>query len=80
MSSAHPLGARRATLMDQPEPLREIAYETPIQRAVNAIREGDLDVWYEPDYRVARKVAVLCPECRVYSSHGHLRLLEEDPA
>lgn len=58
------------------EPIREVSRETPLERAVTAIRDGGLGLWYEPDYRLARRVASLCPECRVYSSHGHLRIIE----
>ena len=69
MPSADPLSGRL-------EPIREVSHETPLERAVSDIREGDLRVWYEPDYTLARHVACLCPGCRLYSSHGHLRLLE----
>lgn len=78
MAEAHPLGSYGGLLRGEIEPIREISRETPLERAVSAIREGGLEVWYESDYRLARRVAALCPECRVYSSHGHLRLIEEE--
>ena len=78
MPTANPLGGREDLPIHQPEPLREEYKETPLERAVTAIQEGGLRVWFESDYRLARRVAALCPECRVYSCHGHLRLLEED--
>lgn len=65
-------------MLRQPEPVRALEVTDRAARAVDAIRAASLVVWYEPDRAVAREVARECPMCRVYSSHGHLRLVGGD--
>jgi hypothetical protein len=74
MMGAQPEG----TVLRERDAVRLVLRENAVERALGAIRAGRLDIWFEADRSVARRVAALCPDVRVYSPHGHLRLVEDD--